>query len=66
MGGGGGGGGRTSPDTGERPELVSCPPPRGTEGVVHIISEFLVVLSQHVRKWVANPITLLDLLQSYD
>ena len=34
-------------------------------GIIIIMSEFLVVLSQHVRK-TGNPIRLLDLLKSCD
>ena len=51
-----------------RMRVVSCPDPtpkreRGS-GII-ITSEFLVVLSQHVRK-TGNPIRLLDLQQSCD
>ena len=47
--------------------LVSCPNLTLQEGerILYIMSEFLVVLSQHVRK-TGNPIRLLDLLQSCD
>ena len=45
--------------------LVTRPHPQEGERVWYITSEFLVVLSQHVRK-TGNPIRLLDLLKSCD
>ena len=45
--------------------LVPRPHPQEEERVWYLTSEFLVVLSQHVRK-TGNPIRLLDLLQSCD
>ena len=45
--------------------LVTRPHPQEGGRVWYITSEFLVVLSQHVRK-TGNPIRLLDLLKSCD
>ena len=45
--------------------LVPRPHPQEEERVWYLTSEFLVVLSQHVRK-TGNPIRLLDLLQLCD
>ena len=50
---------------GLNPCLMTRPHPQEGERVWYIMSEFLVVLSQHVRK-TGNPIGLLDLLKSCD
>ena len=44
---------------------AQTPPPKREKRVWYLTTEFLVVLSQHVRK-TGNPIRLLDLLQSCD